>query len=275
MEKLAHTSRLAMAFALVCLSAALVYFSHALIVVMQGLPQTLDRLEQNSAVLEPVLNQTGAIVAMLPQVLAESEKIREQVPAILDEVAATRALVPDVLARVDGVRADLPQVLAEVEAVRTEVVPPLLAESAAVREQVPVTLTRLEALVARADSIAKNAGEEAVSGFFTGIVKTPITLLSDMGSKLIPDTTGASEADRKQVIALISEMASQGQVGVTRSFSNSKTDFSADVTIGEQVQHGEQSCYAVKVLSQRKREKTVTTNVDICQQSDGSWKFAK
>jgi|GEM_PF-6980805 len=275
MDRLASYARFAMAFALVCLSLALVYFSHALVVVMQGLPETLDRVEKNSEVLEPVLAQTAAIVTLMPQVLDESARIREQVPAILDEMAATRALVPDVLARVDGVRADMPLVLAEVKAVRTETVPRVLAESAAVREQVPPTLTRVEAIVAQANQIAGTMGEEAVSGFLTGLVKTPLNLLSDVGGKLIPDITGATEADRKSVIALVSQMATQGEVGVTREVSNSKTGFSADVTLREQVTRGTQSCYRVNVLARRKREKDVSNDIEICQQQDGSWKLAK
>ena len=273
MEKLALYARFVMAGSFMCLAAALVYFSHAMIVVVQELPKTLDKVQESSEVLQPILDQTGAIVTMLPQVLDESEKIREQVPAILSEVEQLRKLVPDVLKEVEAVRGELPAVLTEVAAVRTEVVPSVLKESAEVRTMVPPTLTRLEAMVDKANGMAKTAGEDAVTGFLTGIVKTPVNLLSSMGGKLIPESTGATDEDRKAIAALFRELANAGEIGVTKQMENAKTGFSAAVTIQQRVQQEGRDCYLVNVSSKKKRSEAQKRQYTTCEKDNGEWKI--
>lgn len=275
MQDMAVWSRFALAFALVCLAAALAYFSYAVLTVVKLMPETLAQVESTTESIQPALEQVGPMLELVPRVLDETAALREQVPAILAEVKATREMLPPILERIDAVHGDIPTVLAEVKAVRTDVVPPLLAESAATREMVPLALTRVEAIVDQADGMVKTMGEDAVSGFLTGIVKTPVNLLSSVGKKLIPDTTGATEADRKRVFALITEMASRGEVDVTRRVTGETSGFNADVTIRDHFISGDSDCYKVHISSRRKKADAVNTQIEICQQPDGEWKLKK
>jgi hypothetical protein len=294
-DTLATKAKLFMAFALICLAAALVYVGYVIKSVSDDLPRTLDKFQQSTDIVLPLIDQTGEIIDLIPKVLAESQQLREQLPAILDEVAAvrgvvpsvldevaaTRKVVPSVLEEVSAVRLAVPSVLTEVRKTRTETVPVMLQESAAVRAEVdkvlealPPTLTRVEGIVQHADDVVSKVGEDAVKNVITGIVKSPVNLISDFGGKFVPKNSDTSEAERKQIAEAFNDMAKNGKSGDTRQIKNRRTGFEAKITLLEKSTDGGQPCYGVNVVTKRHGMDVHDENYNACQHADNVWKVA-
>lgn len=288
---LAVYARLFSAFSLLCLAAALAYMAHALTTVSNSLPQTLDKFQQSADVILPLIDQTGEIVELVPEILAESQKLREQFPAILGEVAAVREVVPDVLKEVALTREALPSVLTEVKATREAIpavleevrltrktVPLMLRESAAVRaevdkvlEAVPPTLTRVEGVVQHADDVVAKLGQNAVKNVLTGIVEAPVSIISEIGSKLKLTGLDTTDSENKLIVDTFTEMVKNGKTGDARHVRSRRTGFSADITLMEKLEDRERRCYLVNIVTQRKGGDSQEADYHACQQPDQRW----
>lgn len=209
-----------LAGALAALAGALVYFSITLKQVANALPPVVEGVQGVAEEIPPLLERVDVIVeTTVPSLLeevaairAQVEGIQEQLPAVLEEVAAIReGTVPEVLAEVENVRASippilervasiqeqLPSILEEVEAVRGEIpgiveqvegiqtqIPAILAEVEAVRIAIPDYIEDANELAAEIRTAGKEAAEGAAQGFFTGILKAPVNVVSGLGNNV-------------------------------------------------------------------------------------------
>jgi hypothetical protein len=280
-DTLATKAKFFMAFALICVAGALVYVGHALKSVSDSLPQMLDKFQQSADIILPLIDQTGEIVDLIPQVLAESQRLREQLPVVLDEVAAIRDVIPSVLEEVSAVRLAVPAVLTEVRKTRTETVPVMLQESAEVRAEVdkvlealPPTLTRVEDVVQHADEVVSKIGEDAVKNVITGIVKSPVNLISEVGEKFVPKSSEMSESERKQISEAFNDMVQDGKSGDTRLLKNRRTGFEAKMTLLEKKNDGDKPCCRVNIVMKRHGKKVHDEEYNACQQAGNTWQVA-
>lgn len=181
MEKLKATGQIAIAFGLIYLASAVLYFAIEAGKIRQQIPLILAGLEDGEGAGDghPLLTRIDKALLELPLVRSEIEGLRLQVPQILKESAAIRTLVPDVLGEMKEVR---------------EAMVPVLAESAALRAELP-------AIIRGAKGVSKNVGagaaQGAMEGTVKGIVGAPFEVLKQ-GADLITPGSGGDKDDKDE-----------------------------------------------------------------------------
>lgn len=253
-----------LASSVLILAVALFYFALTLKKVSDGLPPVVAGLQEVSGDISPILERVDEVTEMLPSVLEEVanirlevEQVRESIPALLAEAAAYRETIPSVLAeieevrgtippileRVESIQAQIPVILAEVEAVRGEV-PAIIEQVEAVQIQIPAILAEVEAVriavpeyideaIMLTDGIrtaGKEAAEGAAQGFFTGIIKAPVNMVSGLGSNVF-GSVQVSQKVRVQFRDKISELLGTPEMGEMLSWKDSETGYVFEVEI--------------------------------------------
>lgn len=176
MEKLRTSGQFAIAFGLVYLASAVLYFAIEAGKIRQQVPLILTALESvdYGADGHPLLTRIDKALIVLPRMTSEIESLRLQVPQVLEESAAIRTLVPEVLGEMKEVR---------------EAMVPILAESAALRAELPAIIRGAKGV---SKSVGAGAAQGAVEGTVKGIVGAPFEVLKQ-GADLI--TPGDGEDD--------------------------------------------------------------------------------
>ena len=232
MDKYTFIARLSFSFALLALAAALTYFSYSISLLVREVPQIISGTDTASTNIARILDESHEIRKMIPGVMLEVRAVHEKVPAVLAEVEKIRELVvpliaetsaiqqqiPSIIEEVAAVRKSMPPVLAELAAYRESLVPELLAESSAIRVAIPPHLDRIEHIVYQANNAGQKASEGAVTGFFTGIIKAPFTLVKGFGGSLVEGRHSSSD-DKKVITAKTLDLLNTGVVGDEVSFS--------------------------------------------------------
>jgi|TARA_B110000438_G_C15808280_1_gene648439 archaellum component FlaC len=131
----------------------------------------------------PVLLTEAAYREAIPSVVSEVENIREMIPPILERVESIQAQIPDILAEVEAVRGEVPAIVEQVEGIQTQI-PAILAEVEAVRIAIPDYIEDANELTDDIRIAGKEAAEGAAQGFFTGIIKAPVNMVSGIGSNV-------------------------------------------------------------------------------------------
>lgn len=294
-----------LAAALFALAGAMVYFSITLKAVSDALPPVVEGIEGVVAELDPTLDRVDIVLEEtvptlleeiaavraqiedvqqeIPVILAEAAAYREMIPSVLAEIEQVRGTIPDILQRVDNIQAQLPDVLAEVEAVRGEVpgiveqvegiqtqIPAILAEIEAVRTSIPGYLAEANALVEKARAAGKEASEGAVTGFMTGIIKAPVSLVTGIGGKSIGGVE-ISDTDRAQIRTQVQGLLANPKAGATAQWKNSSKNLSITLTVVEI--RGEEGSreIPVKLEAFRRRREVEEFFIVAEEQPDGSW----
>lgn len=182
MEKLKTPGQFAIAFGLVYLASAVLYFSIEAGKIRSQVPLILSGLESidMSGDDHPLLTRIDRALVELPRMTSQIEAVRQQIPQVLEESAAIRALVPEVLSEVKDVR---------------EAMGPIVAESAALRAELP-------AIIKGAKGVSKNVGagaaQGAMEGTVKGIVGAPFEVLKQGADLLTPGESKDKQKDSPQ-----------------------------------------------------------------------------
>lgn len=182
MEKLKTLGQFAIAFGLVYLASAVLYFSIEAGKIRSQVPLILSGLESidMSGEGHPLLTRIDRALVELPRMTSQIEAVRQQIPLVLEESAAIRALVPEVLSEVKDVR---------------EAMGPIVAESAALRAELP-------AIIKGAKGVSKNVGagaaQGAMEGTVKGIVGAPFEVLKQGADLLTPGESIDKQKDSPQ-----------------------------------------------------------------------------
>lgn len=252
--------------ALLALAASLAYCTTQ---VVTALPELLQQVERTSQRIEPLVVEVGNISEQVPVIATEVAAVSEQIPAILSEVEAVRSEIPSILAESAAIRKQLPAVLAETRALR-EQVPPVLAEVEAVRKMMPSTLAQAERLVLAARDAGKQASEGAVTGFLTGIVKAPFSMISGVGSTLF----GASDLNKKDLEAIdkaARQLLARDQLGGRSTWSNRKSGASGTIFLEADTVTERSDCRLLRFDSRLKGKGLPTQKLVVCQHDEQGW----
>lgn len=275
--------------AILCLAASIAYLSYALLAVVRTLPGILEGVEKTSHVVQPVVEQTQQISDLIPQILSEVALVREQIPPILAEVEAVRQTVPPILSEWQATRTEaLPNVLTESAALRENIpallqesegyralVPQVLTESEKIRAALPVTLNRVEGIVTQAETIASSAGEDAVSGFFTGIFKAPFQLMKGVGKKILPANMGLSNEDYALVENKAAAMLAHSSVNDKQTFYSDDKSLQVDMVVEREIHQQQRLCRQLLIRVTKNQRHTSDEEVIACRKDDGSWTMEK
>ncbi len=247
--RLLHFSRLLLALALLCLAAALSYFTYEVSQVRKALPQLLQQTDASMARLQPVLDQLSKADQLVGSILSRVDSINANIPPILAELQAQREQIPAVLQRVDAINAQIPPLLAQTSQLQTALpgvlqrvddsnqtarqlkqtldnyqplVPIVVDEIAHTRTELPVLLDKADQLVSKAQEAGKKAAEGSVTGLVTGIFKMPVNMITSLAN--IPANYG--DAVDKHLSPADREAMRQAAIAAVRS--NQAQDWQGD-----------------------------------------------
>lgn len=190
-------------------SIALVYFSHALILVAESVSRAYERADK---ILEEVDELQGDqipdIIKTIDGITAEISAVRNTIPIITDEIEAYRtSTIPGVERRVDSIIQKIPQILIRVDSISQgikdingsvklalheseqimEVIPPVMHTINTSVDSIHNYLVMADDLVGRIDNISKNAGRNTGSGLVAGIVTSPVRIANKLKSKVFDE----------------------------------------------------------------------------------------
>jgi regulator of replication initiation timing len=288
-----------LAGAMVILAVALVYFSFTLAKVVTALPGLLTQIEAVGGKIDPIVDEVGEIRLLVPDIvdqvsqieeripalLAEIEAIRLSLPAVLDEAAAYREQIPVILEEAKAIRAALPAILDELEAYRAEI-PSIVAQFEGIQAQIPLIIEQVEAIRAelpehldQAERISlnieeagKSAGEGAVTGVFTGLIKAPMTLVTGIGDSVI----GGSELNQQERLELVKaaeHVLKSGKVGDRKEWRVRSTGTRGSVTIMDLDESGDFPCVTLSIQVEKGKKPLPSREYVVCQTAEGTWEL--
>jgi uncharacterized protein YoxC len=291
---------------LFCLAAALVYFAYEASSISRQIPAILTAVESTSNEIDPIVKEVAKITEQVPLVLDEVAEVRKLVPPILNEVAETRKMVPPVLTEVEKTRLAIPPILLEVRQTRKDLpavlktvntasqsvamtagemkayrplVPEAIKQVELTREAINPALDRVDELITKAESAGKQASKGAVTGFFTGILTLPFSIVGDVGKSV----AGMGEASNKfsekdiQVFKQArNDMLKSGHLDESREWVNPDTGTKAKLTLVKIYESHNEECRRLRVEiwnANKKKEYDKTAN--FCRDAQGVWKVEK
>ncbi|CAH0990931.1 hypothetical protein SIN8267_01032 [Sinobacterium norvegicum] len=289
-----------LSLSIICLSAALAYFSYTVIRTLEAAPQLIHQAQDAAKVIDPILSEVTTVTTLIPQIIEEValvraqippilqqvEAIQRQIPEILTEIEKTRAVIPSILAETEQVRLTIPPILSEVAGVRKQIpsminesagyralIPHILAEVEATREMVPVTLNKTEYLIAEARVAGQEASEGAVTGFFTGIIKAPFKMVSGASSKMMAISKNLNDEDVALLTGTVEDLINQGNIGQSKTWSNKKSGVSGTTTLARQYKKDGKQCRVITLTAAKANKQLENTERTICVDQTGEWKI--
>lgn len=242
------------------LSAAFVYFTFVLSQVAGDIPILLEKIENTSNKIKPVVEEISKIRELIPPITHEVTELRKKIPAILDEVKKTREITPSILKEVKQTR---------------ESIPVILKDANKIIDKIPGIITKGENLVMEARQMGKKSSEGAVTGVVTGIIKAPFQIIGGVFSIGNLRIKGITEADQKIVNEIISEALAIDKVGQSFKWSNSQSGNEGSVTIKERKEIKQRDCRLLAFVTTLKNDKTEEKIITVCLSDKGKWEKFK
>lgn len=301
MERSRVLASIMLSISFIALAAAIAYFSYAIVKVVDEAPALITQSQEAAKVIDSVVDEVEKITALvpaiidevalvreqIPTILAEVEALRLQVPGILSEMEKTRNAIPPILTEVEQVRLSIPPIVEEVGAVREELpsilkeaegyrllIPDVLAEVEATRIMVPETMLQAQMLVADASVAGKEASEGAVTGFFTGIIKAPLKLVSGARGSVFGSSTKLTDKDLEILKNSASYVINQNVIGKTNTWSNPASGLSGKNTLLREFTRGDSVCRVVRLEAAKNNKALETVERTTCLDADGVWVVA-
>lgn len=285
-----------LAFSMMMLAVALVYFAKEMADISRQIPGILQVITDTSEKIQPVTDEVDEIKQLIPPLLLEIEESRklvkaaieqyaisnQHIPRILDEVAAARQALPQALKTVDGASAAVIMMSKEIEAGRP-LIPEILQEVEKTRESIPAMLDRADQLVANARTAGKEASQGAVTGVFSGILMAPFDFVGNVGERLVGRVSG-SDAKKlgREDYALIekasSELLARGKKGEVKGWENERGNNSGTVkllavTEEEDEEGNVVECRKLYVEIRHKNDIIQALETTVCKDEAGKWAF--
>lgn len=300
------TATYILAASLFAMAGALVYFSIVLTRVLLALPELTAEIQVTAEHIDPIVDEVHAIQEQIPLILEEVARVREQIPPILDQIppilgeveqirlaippvlqeteqirlaippileegAAYRETIPTILARIDAIEAQVPPILEEVEAVRSTI-PLIMEQVEAIREEIPLHLDQAERISMNIETAGQQAGEGAVTGFFTGIIKAPKNIVTSLGESIL-SSPQLTDEDDAIIAETVRNLIQAGDVGREVSWRNPNTGMSGSVTLLGQAEDTDVPCMIVNISAYKRNKKLGESNIQVCLAEDGTWRF--
>lgn len=264
-EKAKLLGQSAMGAGMTVLALALVYSVFQASVMWQLMPEVLVQLEKTSEKVQPTLHEIEAIRSLIPSILKEVKATRELVPPVLAEVKAVREMLPPLVST--GVTA-IKEASGAVHAIEPHIAP-VLAEVKKTREALPVIIDQTDKVVGR-------ASEVAVQGVFGGIITAPFKLIGDAGKGIfvamgLSDQSGFTAEDERLAGMATQNVIKAGKAGSKQTWRNSESKNSGSVALAEETTRDGKHCFALHHHVEFVGKNTHESDIDMCQQSDGSW----
>ncbi|NOQ87960.1 MAG: hypothetical protein GQ550_03470 [Gammaproteobacteria bacterium] len=294
-----------LSLSLFSLAAAIVYFTYQAAIVSKQIPDILLSIDKSSEKIEPIVDEVGEIVVLVPLILKEVEETRKLIPPILEEIEQTRKMIPPILKEVEQTRQQIPAVLEESKAIRGELpailasadkatvavadvatqveatlplIPEVLKEVETTRESIGPMMDRADGLIEKARVAGKEASQGAVSGFFSGLIMAPFALVADAGNSISGLTEKEVESFDKKDLELNKQVAltllNNGSKNEKREWSSAETDNHGIVALTEiysQGEYAEIDCRTLVFKMYDGDNLIKSTSRSFCKNEEGKW----
>ena len=286
-----------LSFGLMSLAGALIYFTFTFSKFAASLPSLISEIQVTQDKLDPMITEIGGIIdpimkvvsdikILIPSVVAEVElirqeipsvlievgEIRKQLPSIMEEVGLYREQIPAILVQVEEIQKQIPSILEELKNIRETMVPDILVEVEAVRVAIPGYLDQAEGIAGGIEGAAAKAGEGAVQGFFTGIIKAPISIVSGLGGEVF-SSPKLDEKDEALIRKAGKDLLRDGKSGDEIEWENPDSGVRGIVSIVSIDKSNDQHCVELNWKAYKGRKKVVDDTKILCQQKKGKWKI--
>lgn len=277
------------------LAGGMIFFTMKMASITDTIPKILEQAEKTVSAMEPALESVHEISTLMPEILEEIKQARQLVPVGLEEsrqirqtigpavneLTKTRKLVPQILQEVQIIRSQIPAILAameqtcnELEETRT-LVPVILKEIRTTREAVPAMLRQADGIVKNAKKTGQQASEGAMTGIFTGIVKTPFSLVGGLGESLGKILTGTSTAEYNQdtrlLQPLVESLLAKGEVGDSLSSDNPANGRIGSVTLITLSTRHNKPCKTLRLEIRQGKTLLIKKMVTAVQDNTSTW----
>jgi uncharacterized protein YoxC len=299
----------ALSAAMALLGIGLIYFAFVLTKVMFQLPDLIDEIQIVQENLDPVVEEVKSIDTTVQLLIEEVARVREQIPPILAEVEAVRLeLVPPVLEETSQIRAMFPSILAETAAYREQIpvivgevddileqLPAILqqiedvrltidgvrittegviAEVNELQEEIPLMLDRVEDISLNLQTVGEKAGEGAVKGVFTGIIKTPFNVISGVGG-VFSNIKDITDEDKALFMENASDLLESGAVGDEADWRNDNTRLRGKIVLLAIEGSGSDRCCRLGISARKASKDLGSGEVVFCRDKDGQWRLSE
>lgn len=285
---------------LLCVAAALVYFSLKIYEASQTIPALLEGIETTAAKIEPMVNEINGIRELVPPILEEVKQTRLMAPAILKEAASIRETVPPILQQVDKTTQKIPIILRELNATRAVIphitkslhttsdaivmastemtatrkyLPELMGQIEKTRDAIPPILDDAERIVGKAQQTGKKATEGAVTGALLGIFSAPFKAVGNIGKSVYTsmnlNVKEFSAKDRDMLKKMSLELLNSGIEGDIKAWTNPKNGNKLMISYVKPYSENDRHCKILKYEIGKSNMKIVSKN--ICLDKNSEW----
>ncbi|MBE9580260.1 MAG: hypothetical protein IMF18_01415 [Proteobacteria bacterium] len=133
LEKVKSTGLILLAFSIVCLALAIVYFTYEAQSWRKDLPGILQLTGETADKLAPPIAEVADVAKLIPPIVEEVAKAREVIRELVKEVEATREALPGILKDVEPITRQMENTTVQLP----KVIDPVLGEVSKTRETIP------------------------------------------------------------------------------------------------------------------------------------------
>lgn len=238
----AHRGSYAIGAGLTALALAVAYLAFTL-------SQFHSELESYRPVAEQALTEVEAVRLAIPDYLVQAEEISGEIVA---EIEAVRLAIPDYLSQTEKVSQEI---IAEIEAVRLAI---------------PDYIAQAEGISQGMGEAGRKASEGAVTGVFTGILKAPVSVLSNVGGTIF-GLRDLTEEDRSIIYQAILESIERGRLQEPINWRNRKTSLNGTVILLALETDSNPPQALVRVEGSKKGDPFIDGEAVLVQDTQGVW----
>jgi surface antigen len=155
------------------------------------------------------------------------------------------------------------------------VVTKAIDEVANTREAIPPMLAQAEKIVNDMHDIGQNTSEGAVTGVFTGILKTPFKIVGGIGKTIFGTSTKEiqelTQMDEQLMIEAIDGLVATNKIGKTRNWANPESGNEGAITLKEKEMIDAQECLVLHFVIRIQGKERANTEVTLCLNDESEW----
>ncbi len=272
---------------LLSLAGALIYFTYAFSKFAVSLPDLITEIQTTQDKFDPIVKEVSDIKMLIPSIVDEAELIRQEIPPIVKEIGEIRKQLPSIVEEAGRYREQIPAILQQVEEIQKQIppiveelknvretIPGILAEVEAVRAAIPGYLDQAEGIASDIEGAGQKAGEGAVQGVFTGIIKAPVSIVSSFGDNVF-NSQHLNAADRALMRQAGGELLGEGKgkKGDEIDWKNPDSGVKGTLSIVSIVKRSGQDYMELNVKATKRFKKIVDDTLTLTRKEDGTWEI--
>ncbi len=212
----------------------------------------------------------------LGSLITEIRRVHETIPIVVNEISETRKQIPSILKTADDATRAINKATEEFKNTRP-LIPKIISEIGSTRREIPLYLDRAEKIVADARTVGDDTSQGIFSGFIKGIVKTPFSLVGDLGESII-DIFGdegkkLSTSDKKELEEASFRALKKDKLNTLEFWINKATGRRGDIKIIKK--DIKKRCRILKMNVFEKDNKIIESVVTFCKGNNESWVIGK